>query len=69
MKEHQTLTRPDAAEIEDFITQLMRDTEREAMALQSDARKDRLSDAIEVLRLARQTFTLAVEMIVPFADD
>ena len=69
MKEHQTITRMDAAEIEDFINQMMKDTERVAMALPSDQGKDRLSDAIEILRLARQTFQLAVEMIVPFDAD
>lgn len=69
MKEHQPTTQIDAAEVEDFINQLIRDTERVAEALPWDQDKLRLSDAIEVLRLARQSFQLAVEMLVPFVAD
>ena len=69
MKAHQPTTQIDAVEVEDFINQMIRDTERVSEALPWGQDKLRLSDAIEVLRLARQSFQLAVEMLVPFAAD
>ena len=69
MKEHRMTTQIDAAAAEDFINKLIRDTERVSEALPWGQDKLRLSDAMEVLRLARQSFQLAVEMLVPFAAD
>jgi flagellar hook-basal body complex protein FliE len=69
MKEHQTPNQIDAAEVNNFLNQLIRETERVTEAMTWGQDQLRLSDAIEVLKLARQSFQLAVEMIVPYADD
>jgi hypothetical protein len=66
MKAHQKTTKIDAAAVEDYINKIIRDAGRIANDLPQSADRLRLTDAIEVFRLARQTFQLAIEMIVPF---
>jgi len=69
MRPHQKTTQIDAVDVEDFINQMIKDTARVTTALPWGQEKMRLADAIEVLRLARQTFQLAIQMIIPFEAD
>jgi len=69
MTDHQNTTRIDAAAVQDFIGRIIKDTARVTTTLKRGPDKTRLIDAIEVLRLARSTFSLAIEMLVPFDAD